>query len=96
ARAAVEEAVSAVEEARERAELAATLATTAQQHREELEAQRDEARRSLHDLDAQVASASEAEDGAAREREQAQADEVSATEAAGRLREELEELLGGS
>jgi hypothetical protein len=96
AKAGVVEAVSAVDEARERVELAAQAATAAQRDREGLEAQRDEARRLLDDLDAQVASATETEDAAAREREEAQAEEASAVEAAGRLRDELEELLGGS
>ena len=68
----------------------------AQQQREQLEAEREEVRRRLHDLDAQVASAAEAEDAATREHDRAQQVEASAVEAAARLAAELEALLGGS
>ena len=52
--------------------------------------------RRLRDLDAQVASAAEAQDAATREHDRAQQDETSAVEAAARLAAELEALLGGS
>ena len=50
-------------------------------------------RRGLLDLDARVASATEAEDAATRERDEAQQVETSEVDAAARLAAELEALL---
>jgi hypothetical protein len=93
---AVAEAGSALEAARQRVERAQERVRSAQQERERIEAERDEAQRRLQSLDAQVASATEAQDAASRDHDRAQREETSAVQAADRLREELEELLGGS
>ena len=93
---AVVDAGSALSAARERVEQAREQVVGAQRQREQLEADREEVQRRLRDLDAQVASAAEAQDAATREHDRAQQDETSAVEAAARLAAELEALLGGS
>ena len=93
---AVADAGSALSAARERVEQAQDQVARAQRQREQLEADREEVQRRLHDLDAQVASAAEAQDAATRDHDRAQQDETSAVEAAARLAAELEALLGGS
>ena len=92
---AVAEAGSALQAARDRVEQAEEQVARAHQQRERLEAERDEVRRRLHDLDARVASAAEAEEAATRERDGAQQVETSAVEAADRLAADLKALLAG-
>jgi hypothetical protein len=87
---------SALSAARERVEQAQDQVARAQRQREQLEADREEVQRRLHDLDAQVASAAEAQDAASRDHDRAQQDETSALETAARLAAELEALLAGS
>lgn len=90
---AVAKADSAVTTAGERSSRAGEDVTTALRLRERLEVERDEARRRLAELDAQVAAAADAEEAATRVRDRAERDQASAVDAAERLREQLEELL---
>jgi len=90
---AVAEAESALRRARTVLEQATRDAVEAQERRARLEAEREEARRRLEELDGQVATATEAAESAARGQDAAQREEGSAAEAAARCRERLEELL---
>ncbi len=89
---AVAEAEAALREAHEQAETAAGDLTRARHEREQVESAREEARRRLHDLDAEVEAATEAEALATRGRDRAHQDEASAVDAAARLAEELAAL----
>jgi hypothetical protein len=90
---AMAEAESALKRARTVLEQATRDAVEAQERRARLEAEREEARRRLEELDGQVATATEAAESAARAQDAAQREEGSAAEAAARCRERLEELL---
>lgn len=90
---AMAEAESALKRARTVLEQATRDAVEAQERRARLEAEREEARRRLEELDGQVATATEAAESAARGQDAAQREEASAAEAAARCRERLEELL---
>ena len=90
---AMAEAESALKRARTVLEHATRDAVEAQERRARLEAEREEARRRLEELDGQVATATEAAESAARGQDAAQREEASAAEAAARCRERLEELL---
>ena len=89
---AVAEAEAALREAHEQAETAAADLTRARHEREQVESAREEARRRLHDLEADVEAATEAEETASRDHERAQRDAASAVDAAARLAEELQAL----
>ncbi len=91
---ALEEAESALRTARTVLAQAEQDATEAQERRDRLEAEREEVRRRLDDLDGQVAASAEAAETAARVQHAAQREESSAEKAAARLREKLEKLLG--
>jgi chromosome segregation ATPase len=89
---AVAEAEAALREAHEQAETAAADLTRARHEREQVESAREEARRRLLDLDAEVQAATEAEETASRDHERAQRDAASAVDAAAQLAEELQAL----
>lgn len=90
----VAEADAALRTAQEVSEQAREEASDAQGLRERLEAQREEMRRRLHDLDDQVESAAAAAAATARVQDQAQRQVGTAAETADRLREQLETLRG--
>ena len=85
AQADLEAAVEAADEAR-------TLAASAREEREALEAERDEARRHLREVEKRLATAGEQEDAATRAREKADEHRDSATEAAERSQRRLDRL----
>lgn len=89
---AVAQAESAEQEARAASGRAQEQATQARHLHERLEAERDELRRRLEDLDEQVATAATAVDAAAGAQEQAARAEAAAVEAAEELRRRLEAL----
>ncbi|HET7820458.1 MAG TPA: hypothetical protein VFL10_02950 [Ornithinibacter sp.] len=89
---AVAEAEAALREAHEQAEAAAADLTRARHEREQLESAREEARRRLRDLDAEVEAATRAEETASRDHDRAQRDAASAVDAAAQLAEELRAL----
>ena len=91
---ALAEAESSHEAARTVLAQAERDATKAQERRERLEAEREEARRRLHDLDAEAATSAEAAETAARVHRAAQREESSAAKVAARLRDRLEQLRG--
>ncbi|MFL6081362.1 MAG: transposase [Ornithinibacter sp.] len=91
---ALAEAESTLETARTVLAQAEQDATEAQERRERLTAEREEARRRLDDLDARLAGSTEAAETAAGVQHAAQREESSAAKAAARLRERLEELKG--
>jgi len=74
------------------ADEARTLAATAREERESLEAERDEARRRLREVEKRLATAGEQEDAATRAREMADGLRESATEAAERSQRRLDRL----
>lgn len=92
ARQAVEEAESALRTVREVLARAREEATQAQHRRETIEAERDEARRRLEELDARAAAAAGAHDDATRVRDKAVRDEAAAVAAVEQLRERVERL----
>jgi len=81
-----------LEAAGEAAEQARALAATTREERESLEAERDEARRVLREVEKRVAAASEQEEAATRARERADELEESATEVAERSQRRLDRL----
>ncbi|MFL6175833.1 MAG: transposase [Ornithinibacter sp.] len=91
---ALAEAESTLETARKVLAQAEQDATEAQERRERLAAEREEARRRLDDLDARLAGSTEAAEAAAGVQHAAQREESSAAKAAARLRERLGELKG--
>ncbi|MFL6151898.1 MAG: transposase [Ornithinibacter sp.] len=91
---ALAEAESTLETARTVLAQAEQDATEAQERRERLAAEREEARRRLDDLDARLAGSTEAAEAAAGVQHAAQREESSAAKAAARLRERLGELKG--
>ena len=87
-------AESALEKARTVLAQAEQDAADARAGHERLEAQREEARRRLHDLDGEVATAAEVAAAAAGVQQAARREEASAARAAARQRARLEELSG--
>ena len=73
---------------------ARTLAATAREERESLEAERDEARRRLREVEKRLATAGEQEDAATRTREKADGLRESSIEAAERAQRRLDRLRG--
>ncbi len=94
AREALATARESLRSAREAAGVAREAAAEAEGRRARLESERDDARRRLDELDAQVSTAVEVRDAATRAQERAVRDEAAAAEAAKRLAEELADLTG--